>query len=428
MADYRALNPVQLEELHQQLLQQYQAVQAQGLHLDMSRGRPAADQLDLSMPMLDLLNSQTHTVGEDGLDWRNYGGFEGTVECRRLMSEIMGRPMDEIFVGGASSLNMMFDILGDAVYRGQPDSDHPWGQEPNRKFLCPVPGYDRHFAISEYFGFELVPVDMDENGPNMDQVEQLVTDPSIKGIWCVPKYSNPSGITYSDEVVRRLAAMETAAQDFRIFWDNAYGIHDLDPDHGDQLLDLMEECIQQNHPNRTFLFASTSKITFAGAGVAAFACSEENLKWQKYRMNIQTVCFDKLNMARHALFLPNKERVADQMRKQANLLRPKFETVLHKFQGELSGRGVGSWNEPRGGYFITFQAMDGCAKAIVKKCREAGVALTDAGATHPHHQDPQDSAIRIAPSLPSVDLLEQAMDIFCLCVRLVSVEKLLEQA
>lgn len=359
------------------------------------------------------------------MDYRNYGLLFGTREARRLMGEIIGVSWENVIVGGSSSLTMMYDTLMRGLVFGMLHSPKPWYECPDRKFLCLVPGYDRHFAITQDLGFELVTVPLTEAGPDMDLVEELVKDPSVKGIWCVPKYSNPSGITYSDETVRRLAAMETAAPDFTIMWDNAYGIHHLYPDAPDELADIFALAREYGHEDRVIAFASTSKVTYPGAGIAALAASKANLDHIAAHMTHQTIGADKINMLRHVLFLQDLPHVKKHMAKHAALLRPKFELVLRMFEEQLREPGVAQWTNPRGGYFITCQVPEGCAKKVVQLCAEAGVILTDAGATHPYKKDPQDSAIRIAPSYPPIGELEEAMKVFCLCVRLAAVEKLL---
>ena len=426
MKEYREMTSQELEELREDLTRQYREYQAKGLQLNMARGKPDAQQLALSDPMWTIVDAATPMVGEDGMDYRNYGLLYGTREARQLMGEIMGMPWENVLVGGSSSLNMMYDTLIRGVVFGMLHSPKPWYECPDRKFLCLVPGYDRHFAITQDLGFELISVPLTESGPDMDKVEELVKDPSVKGIWCVPKYSNPSGITYSDETVHRLAAMETAAPDFTIMWDNAYGIHHLYPDAPDELADIFALAREYGHEDRVLAFASTSKVTFPGAGIAAMAASKANLDYIASHMTHQTIGADKVNMLRHVLFLKDLDHVKAHMAKHAALLRPKFELVLDKFDAEFSGLGVASWTKPRGGYFITCQVPEGCARKVVKLCADAGVILTDAGATHPYKKDPEDSAIRIAPSYPPIEELAQAMEVFCLCVRLAAVEKLLE--
>lgn len=425
MKEYREMTSQELTALREELRQEYSEIQARGLSLNMARGKPDAEQLALSDAMWTIVDASTPMVGEDGMDYRNYGLLFGTREARRLMGEIMGVSWENVIVGGSSSLTMMYDTLMRGLVFGMLHSPKPWYECPDRKFLCLVPGYDRHFAITQDLGFELVTVPLTEAGPDMDLVEELVKDPSVKGIWCVPKYSNPSGITYSDETVRRLAAMETAAPDFTIMWDNAYGIHHLYPDAPDELADIFALAREYGHEDRVIAFASTSKVTYPGAGIAALAASKANLDHIAAHMTHQTIGADKINMLRHVLFLQDLPHVKEHMAKHAALLRPKFELVLRMFEEQLREPGVAQWTNPRGGYFITCQVPEGCAKKVVRLCAEAGVILTDAGATHPYKKDPQDSAIRIAPSYPPIGELEEAMKVFCLCVRLAAVEKLL---
>ncbi len=426
MADYRTLSHQQLEELRRELVDRYEQFQQQGLKLDMSRGKPAADQFDLVSGLLDAVNSQSSLLAADGVDCRNYGDFTGIPECKAIFCEMLGVSFDEIFICGNSSLAVMYDALGKMMLHGVRPGAKPWCREGNLKFLCPVPGYDRHFAITERYGFEMIPIEMTPEGPNMDQVERLVAaDSSIKGIWCVPKYSNPQGITYSDETVRRLARMKTAADDFIIMWDNAYAVHDLYPEHRDHLLNILAECKAAGDPDRVMMFASTSKISYAGAGIAVFACSKGMMERMKKLLTIQTIGFDKINMLRHARYFKNLDGIMAHMDRQAELLRPKFRTVLDAFERELAGKGVAEWLNPNGGYFISLDVMDGCAKRVVQLCKDAGVTLTSAGATFPYGRDPRDRNIRVAPTYPTIPELEQAVALLCICVQLAAVEKLL---
>ncbi len=426
MSQYSELSHVELEHLHRELMRRYEDWKGRGLSLDMSRGKPAGDQLDLIGGMLDTLNSQSSLKSADGSDCRNYGDFDGIPECKAIFCEMLGVSFDELFVCGNSSLSIMYDAVGKMMLHGVRKGAAPWCKLDQVKFLCPSPGYDRHFAITERFGFELIPVEMTAEGPDMDQVERLVaSDESIKGIWCVPKYSNPQGITYSDETVRRFARMKTAAKDFMIMWDNAYAVHDLYPDDRDQVLNILDECKKAGDPDRVMIFASTSKISYAGAGVAAFACSADNMQRMKKLMSIQTIGFDKINMLRHARYFGNLDGIIAHMDRQAQLLRPKFETVLGAFERELAGKGIAEWVNPKGGYFISLDVMDGCAKRVVGLCKSAGVVLTSAGATFPYGIDPRDRNIRVAPTYPAVPELEQAVALLCLCTELAAVEKLL---
>jgi DNA-binding transcriptional MocR family regulator len=391
----------------------------------MARGKPGKEQLDLSLPLLNSLNDKSEFVGEDGMDCRNYGILEGITECRQLFGEILGVDYSKVMVGGSSSLNMMFDAIACMMTAPIVQGCKPWYEVKDRKFLCPVPGYDRHFGITQYFGFEMIPVPMDENGPDMDMVEKLVAeDDSIKGIWCVPKYSNPTGITYSDETVRRFAALKPAAKDFRIMWDNAYCIHDV-TDTPDTLLNIMDECAKHGNEDLPILFCSTSKITFAGAGVAAMAASDANMNvfYEKYKY--QVISFDKLNMLRHVKFFKNYDGVMEHMQKHKAVLKPKFEVVVDALNAELGGSNIASWTNPNGGYFVSVDVFEGTAKRVVALCKEAGVVLTGAGATYPLGIDPQDKNIRIAPSFPPVEELKTAMEVFCVCTKLAACEKIL---
>lgn len=413
-----------LRQLQAQLQERYEGYKAQGLKLNMARGKPGAEQLELSMGLLDILNSSSNLRASTGDDCRNYGLADGLPEMRQLFADMMGLDADNIIVGGNSSLNMMFDAISCCMTHGFPGSK-PWSQQGHLKFLCPSPGYDRHFAVTEYFGFELITVPMLKTGPDMDMVESLVsTDPTIKGIWCVPKYSNPMGITFSDETVQRFAALKPAAPDFRIFWDNAYCVHDL-TDTPDHLLNLWEECRKCDSIDMPLFFASTSKITFPGSGVAAMGASEENLKVFREHYKYQTIGPDKLNQLRHLAFLKDIDGVHAQMQKHRAIIEPKFRVVEETLQRELGGKGVASWTNPNGGYFISVDVLDGCAKRTVALCKEAGVTLTGAGATFPYHKDPNDRNIRVAPTFPPIEELKVAADLFCLCAQLAACEKLL---
>ncbi len=426
MKAYSELSKEELMELREQLLAAYEEKKALGLNLDMSRGKPSPTQLGVSVGLMDVINSDSDMKSECGIDCRNYGCLDGIPEVKRLMAEMMGTTEDYIFIGGNASLTLMFDTVSRAYTHGIM-GETPWCKLDKVKFLCPVPGYDRHFAITEHFGIEMINVPMSETGPDMDMVEELVnSDPTVKGIWCVPKYSNPQGICYSDETVRRFANLKPAAKDFRIFWDNAYVIHHLYEDNQVEILDIIGECEKAGNPDMVFEFASTSKVSFPGSGVSAMATSHANLEDAKKHYTIQTIGNDKVNQLRHARYFKNLDGLKEHMKKHADFMRPKFETTLKVLEEELDGLGIGSWIKPLGGYFISFDAMEGCAKAIVAKCKEAGVILTGAGATFPYHNDPKDSNIRIAPSFPTPEEMQQATEIFVLCVKLVSVQKLLE--
>lgn len=426
MKPYRELSKNELLEMKNQLEREYAKASSKGLSLDMSRGKPSSEQLDLSRDMLDVLNHSSDMKLENGMDARNYGNLDGIEEAKKLMGDIMGVASENVIVCGNASLNIMYDMVSRAMMFGILGST-PWCKYDKVKFLCPAPGYDRHFAITELFGIEMITVPMNEDGPDMDMVEKYVNeDELVKGIWCVPKYSNPQGITYSDEVVKRFAALKPAAKDFRIFWDNAYAIHDLYPEHSDTLLEIFSECAKHGNENMVYEFCSTSKITYAGAGISAMAASKENRKEILSFMTIQTIGFDKVNQLRHVRYFKDIEGIKEHMKKHAASLRPKFEAVICEFNKELGGLEIGSWIEPKGGYFISFESMEGCAKAIVAKCKEAGVTLTGAGAAYPYKKDPKDSNIRIAPSFPSTEEMKQATELFILCVKLVSIDKLLE--
>lgn len=427
MKAYQEMSKEELLALKAQLDAAYEDAKGKGLKLDMSRGKPGFSQLALSMPMLDVINSESDMKTVLGNDTRNYGDLDGIGECRRLMADMMSVNKDNVVVCGNSSLNIMYDTVSRSMTKGVNGST-PWCKLDKVKFLCPVPGYDRHFRITEYFGIEMINIPLNSDGPDMDMVEEYVNnDPAVKGIWCVPKYSNPTGISYSDEVVRRFANLKPAAEDFRIYWDNAYCIHHLYDDIQDEILNILEECEKAGNPDMVYIFASTSKISFPGSGVSAIASSIKNIEFIESQMTVQTIGHDKINQLRHARYFKNLDGLKEHMKKHADLMRPKFEAVLQVLEEELAGAGIGSWIKPRGGYFISFDAMEGCAKAIVAKCKEAGVVLTGAGATFPYGRDPKDSNIRIAPSFPTPEEMAMATDLFVLCVKLVSVEKLLEK-
>ena len=425
MKAYKDMTREELFAEKEKLEAMYQDYKGQNLALNMSRGKPSASQLDLSKGMMDVLRSDSNLTCEDGTDCRNYGVLDGIPEAKRLLAGMIGAKPEQVIVYGNSSLNVMYDSVARCMYEGVLGGK-PWALQGKVKFLCPVPGYDRHFGITEHFGVEMINVPMTPDGPDMDMVEKLVSeDPLVKGIWCVPKYTNPQGYVYSDETVRRFANLKPAAKDFRIFWDNAYVIHHLYDDKQDEILDIISECEKAGNPDMVFEFASTSKVSFPGSGIAALASSEANLADIKKSLTIQTIGYDKLNQLRHVRYFKDINGLKEHMRKHAEQMRPKFEAVLEVLNTELGGLGIGSWYAPRGGYFISFDAMEGCAKEIVAKCKEAGVKLTNAGATFPYGKDPKDSNIRIAPSFPTPEEMAQAADLFVLCVKLVSVEKLL---
>ncbi len=427
MRAYQELSKEELLALKAELEKKYKDAKGKGLKLDMSRGKPSVAQLDMGMDIFDVLNSQSDLTSMEGVDVRNYGVLDGLMEAKQMMADIMGTKAENIIVYGNASLNVMYDAVSSAMTHGVMGCT-PWCRLDKVKFLCPVPGYDRHFAITQHFGIEMITVPMTPQGPDMDLVEELVTgDDSVKGIWCVPKYSNPQGYTYSNETVRRFANLKPAAKDFRIFWDNAYAVHHLyeEEERQESIPDILSECEKAGNPDMVYEFASTSKISFSGAGVAAIATSRGNLECIKKTLTIQTIGYDKINQLRHVRYFKDFEGIKEHMRKHAALMRPKFEAVLKVLEEELAGTGIGEWTRPGGGYFISFESLEGCAKAIVARCKEAGVVLTGAGATYPYGKDPRDSNIRIAPTFPTAEELSQATDLFVLCVKLVSVEKLL---
>lgn len=427
MTTYAQMTTEELQSELASLQDTYNGFKAKGLSLNMARGKPASSQLDLSMPMLDIMTSASDPHAADGSDLRNYGVLDGLPEAKELMASMLEDDPANVIVFGNSSLNIMYDTIARLWMFGTQGST-PWCKLDSVKFICPVPGYDRHFGVTQEFGIEMIPVPMNDDGPDMDAVEKLAAeDASVKGIWCVPKYSNPGGVTYSDEVVRRLASMKTAAEDFRIMWDNAYTVHHLsaDPAQQDQLLDIAKACAEAGTTERYYKFASTSKVTLPGAGIAAMAASPANIAEVKKRMGVQTIGHDKINQMRHVLFLKDAQGIAEHMAKHAAIIAPKFELVLSKLEEGLAGCGVGSWTKPRGGYFVSFDAAEGTAKRVVALAKEAGVTMTGAGATWPYKNDPQDSNIRIAPTLPPLEELDQALDVFVVCVKLAAVEKLL---
>ena len=426
MTSYQEMSKEQLLQEKTALEAEYAKIKEMGLSLDMSRGKPAAEQLDLSMGILDTVDAKSVVKSENGTDLRNYGVLDGIPEVKKLIGDMVGAKPENVIVYGNSSLNIMYDQIARAEIFGI-CGNTPWSKLDKVKFLCPVPGYDRHFAITEEFGIEMINIPMTEDGPDMDMVEQYVNnDVAVKGIWCVPKYSNPQGVVYSDETVRRFANLKPAAADFRIFWDNAYVVHHLYEDNQAQILNILDECEKAGNPDIVFQFCSTSKVSFPGAGIAAISASAANIADIKKRLTIQTIGHDKINQLRHVKFFKDQKGVQEHMMKQAAIIRPKFEMVEEMFTEEIASRGIGTWMHPLGGYFISFEALEGCAKKIVEKCKEAGVVLTGAGSPYPYKKDPKDSVIRIAPTYPSMDELKEAVKVFTVVVRLVSVDKLLE--
>lgn len=406
------------------LRNKYADFKAKGLKLDMSRGKPGADQLDLSVGMLDCVKTASDCISENGTDYRNYGILDGIPEIKKLFAEIFDVPSANVIVGGSSSLNLMYDEISRAMIFGVAGGKKPWGAQGKIKFLCPAPGYDRHFAICELMGIEMIPVPQTKDGPDMDVIEKYVSeDESVKGVWCVPKYSNPEGTVCSAETVRRFAALKPKADDFRIFWDNAYAVHDLY--EYVELPNLFELCREYGNENLPIMFTSTSKISFAGAGIAAMAASDENIAKTKKSMGIQTIGFDKINQLRHARYFKDLDGIKAQMKKHADILRPKFEAVLEAFKTELGDKGIAEWSEPKGGYFISLNVLPGCAKRVYALAKEVGVTLTPAGAPFPYGIDPEDKNLRIAPSYPPVSELKDAVSILCLCVKIAALEKYL---
>ena len=422
MKPYALLSPEERKEEYARLQAEYNALKAKGLHLNMARGKPGTQQLDMVSDIFHLMH-KPEDFFSDGIDVRNYGEMAGIPAARRLFAEILDCKPEQVFVGGNASLQLMFTTISTAYTHGMLHSPRPWCREEKVKWLCPSPGYDRHFRITEAFGFELITIPMTDSGPDMDAVEEAVKDPAVKGIWCVPKYSNPDGIIYSEETLRRFAALSPAAPDFIIMWDNAYCIHELEGDYV-PFPDILSLCAGAGRPDMVFEFASTSKITFPGAGISCFACSEDNLAYMEKLLSIQIISFDKVNQQRHVLYLKDKAHTLELMKKHTDILGPRFRCVVDALEQKIGPLGIGAWRRPTGGYFVSFNAMPGTAKRALALCGEAGITMTGAGATFPYGRDPQDSNIRIAPSLPPVEELRQAMEVFCVCVKMAALEKL----
>jgi len=426
MSIYSEMTTEQKKQELERLTSVYEGYKAEKLSLDISRGKPSKEQLDLSMPMLDVLHSTMDYMSENGLDTRNYGCLDGLPEAKRLMADVMETKPEQVIIFCDSSLNIMYDLISKSFTHGVMGNT-PWCRLPKVKFLCPVPGYDRHFAITEYFGIEMINVPMLAEGPDMDMVEELVKDEAVKGIWCVPKYSNPTGTVYSDEVVNRMAALRPAAPDFRIYWDNAYNVHHLDCDHPRIIPEILELCEKNGNPDLVYKFGSFSKISFSGSSIAALASSVSNLADVKSQMKVQTIGHNKINQLQHALFFRDHTGVQEHMRKHAAILKPKFDMVRDILEIGLGGTGLATWTNPQGGYFVSFDSLPGCAKEIVLKMKEAGVVMTDAGATYPYGKDPRDTNIRIAPSYATLAEIAKAMTIFTVVVKMVSLKQELQE-
>ena len=422
MTAYPEMTAEERRAEYARLQKEFDDLKARGLSLNMARGKPGKAQLDLVSDIFGLMQKSEDYVS-DGIDVRNYGEMTGLPAAKRLFADILGCKPEQVFVGGNASLQLMYDTISKAYTHGLLHSERPWCREEKVKWLCPAPGYDRHFKITESFGFELITIPMTENGPDMDAVEEAVKDPTVKGIWCVPKYSNPDGIIYSDETIRRMASLNPAAPDFLIMWDNAYCIHEFEGDYV-EFPDILSECEKAGHPDMVFEFASTSKVTLPGAGISCFATSEANMEYMKKLLTVQVISFDKVNQQRHVLYLKDKAHTLELMKKHAAIMGPKFRAVVDTLDKEIAPLNIATWRRPKGGYFVSLNAMPGTAKRTLALCKEAGVTMTNAGATFPYGKDPQDSNIRIAPSLPPVEELEQAIAVFCTCLKLAALEKL----
>ena len=418
---YSELTKEELVALYSGLKNEYEDLKGQKLNLDMSRGKPSADQLDLSMDLLKQIIGVYDCKAENGLDCRNYGVLDGLPECKRLFSEMLEVPCENIILGGTSSLALMFDYITQCLLKGS--GGLPWSKQSNIKFICNVPGYDRHFSICEYYGIKMISVPLEDDGPDIEKITEIIKDPTVKGMFCVPKYSNPTGITYSDEKVRALAALKPAAKDFRVIWDNAYAVHDLNSTP-DRLLNIFDACKEFGTEDYFVEFTSTAKISFPGGGVSCIAASENNIKMILSRLNMQTICYDKLNQLRHAKYYQNLEGIKLHMKKHAQIMAPKFNIVLEAFNRELKPYGLAKWTEPNGGYFISLDTLGCSAKRVGELCKSLGVVLTNVGATYPYGVDPDDKNIRIAPSFPTVPELKKAAEVLCLCIKLATIENL----
>lgn len=419
------MSTTDMQKAYQELTAEFEGWKAKNLKLNMARGKPSKAQLDSVSGILTVLTDPAECI-VDGMDARNYGELGGLPCAKAYWADVLGCKQSEIFVGGTASLTLMYDVISKAYTHGLKNSLRPWCKEEKVKFLCPAPGYDRHFRITESFGAELITIPMTATGPDMDLVEKYVQDETVKGIWCVPKYSNPEGIIYSDETIARFANLKPAAPDFTIMWDNAYCVHEFEGDFV-PFADILTLCREAGNPDMVYEFASTSKITFPGAGISVMAASEDNLKYMQKLLGVQMISYDKVNQLRHVKFLQNKEHTLEVMKNHASIMAPKFKVVLEKLDSQIAPWGFAQWNKPKGGYFVSLNTMPGTAKRALALCKEAGVVMTDAGATYPYGIDPQDSNIRIAPSLPPIAELEQAMDVFCLCLKIAALEKMLQQ-
>ncbi|HJB31028.1 MAG TPA: aminotransferase class I/II-fold pyridoxal phosphate-dependent enzyme [Candidatus Oscillibacter excrementavium] len=422
MTAYPKMSAEERKAEYAKVSREYEDLKAKGLKLNMARGKPGKAQLDLVSDIFSLMQKLEDYVS-DGIDVRNYGELSGLPAAKRLFAEILGCKPEQVFVGGNASLQLMYDTISKAYTHGLLHSERPWCKEPVVKFLCPAPGYDRHFKVTESFGFELITIPMTDEGPDMDAVEKAIQDPAVKGMWNVPKYSNPDGIIYSAETIRRIASMKPAAPDFLLMWDNAYCIHEFEGDYV-EFPDILAECAKYGNADMVFEFASTSKVTLPGAGISCFACSEANMAYMEKLLTVQVISFDKVNQQRHVLYLKDKAHTLELMKKHAAIMGPKFRCVVDALDREIAPLEIASWRRPKGGYFVSLYAMPGTAKRTLALCKEAGVTMTGAGATYPYGKDPQDSNIRIAPSLPPVEELEQAIAVLCVCLKLAALEKL----